>query len=68
VTFDAAGNFYGTTVVGGAANVGIVFKLTSGAVGTWTENVVHTFAGGSDGASPYDGLILDNSGNLYGTT
>jgi uncharacterized repeat protein (TIGR03803 family) len=68
VTFDAVGNLYGTTTSGGAAGLGIVFKLTPGAGGAWTETVVHNFAGGSDGANPFGGLILDNSGNLYGTT
>jgi uncharacterized repeat protein (TIGR03803 family) len=68
VTFDAAGNLWGTTIAGGADNLGIVFKLTPGTGGSWTESVVHTFTGGSDAASPYAGLILDSSGNLYGTT
>ncbi|HEY5046665.1 MAG TPA: choice-of-anchor tandem repeat GloVer-containing protein [Rhizomicrobium sp.] len=32
------------------------------------EKVIHTFQGGSDGASPYGGLVADKAGNLYGTT
>jgi uncharacterized repeat protein (TIGR03803 family) len=35
---------------------------------TWTETVIHSFTGGSDGALPIAGLILDASGDLYGTT
>jgi uncharacterized repeat protein (TIGR03803 family) len=73
VVLDAAGNLYGTTLLGGtigsvcSSGCGAVFKLTKGS-GGWTESVVYAFAGGTDGASPYDGLALDAAGNLYGTT
>src|SRR5580692_1253165 len=33
-----------------------------------TEKVIHSFQGGSDGALPMSDLVLDSSGNLYGTT
>ena len=59
---DAAGNFYGTTIEGGAHSDGVVFKLSKG-----TETLLHNF-GGSDGMYPVAGLVLDGSGNLYGTT
>ena len=36
--------------------------------GSWTESVLYSFIGGSDGADPYAGLIFDAAGNLYGTT
>lgn len=62
--FDPAGNLYGTTALGGSG-YGTVFELTSP---SWTESVLHTFTGGSDGAEPYSGLISDSAGNLYGTT
>jgi uncharacterized repeat protein (TIGR03803 family) len=66
--FDAAGNLYGTTVGGGDHGGGAVFELTPGARGRWTEKVLYSFKGGTDGDSPYAGLIFDTAGNLYGTT
>jgi uncharacterized repeat protein (TIGR03803 family) len=58
------GNLYGTTPYGGAAGLGVVFKIdTSG-----NETVLHAFAGGSDGAVPFAGVVLGPNGNLYGTT
>ncbi|PYX46692.1 MAG: hypothetical protein DMG79_15670, partial [Acidobacteria bacterium] len=67
VILDAAGNLYGTTVGGGDHNLGVVFKLTRSETG-WTESVLYSFAGGSDGANPYAGLVFDKAGNLFGTT
>jgi uncharacterized repeat protein (TIGR03803 family) len=61
---DAAGNFYGTTFIGGASGAGTVFKLdTMGA-----ETVLYSFTGGPDGGHPEAGLQVDTAGNLYGTT
>jgi uncharacterized repeat protein (TIGR03803 family) len=66
---DASGNLYGTTSEGGAFNFGTVFELSPAAGGGWTETVLHTFnQDGTDGVLPYCSLILDASGNLYGTT
>lgn len=65
---DSEGNFYGTTELGGTSNQGTVFELSLGASGSWTATVLHNFAGGSDGAQPHGGLLLDSAGNLYGTT
>jgi len=63
VILDPAGNLYGTTALGGASGLGVVFKVdTSG-----TETVLYSFSG-ADGGSPAAGLIRDSEGNLYGTT
>jgi len=67
-----AGDFYGTTMWGGGegcdyvgfSGCGTVFKVAPNG----TETVLYSFAGGSDGANPYAGLIQDKAGNLYGTT
>jgi len=66
LTFDQAGNIYGTTFNANGGN-GLVFKLTrSGS--SWTETVLWHFTGGNDGSYPISGVIFDNAGNLYGTT
>jgi len=66
--FDAAGNLYSTTNLGGVYGYGTVFMLTPNSGGTWSETVLYSFAGGTDGALPTSGLIFDTAGNLYGTT
>jgi uncharacterized repeat protein (TIGR03803 family) len=69
VIFDASGNLYGTTSVGGLYQQGTVFELTAKAGGGWTETILHSFSnGGRDGAGPAASLIFDAAGNLYGTT
>lgn len=73
VIFDKNGNLYGTADSGGdlsnclGSGCGVVFRLTPGSRGKWKENVLHAFAGGKDGATPFD-LVLDSAGNLYSTT
>ncbi len=64
VVRDARGNLNGTTSSGGIWNCGTVFTVDK----TGKETLLHTFTGGSDGASPYAGLVPDTQGNLYGTT
>jgi len=64
VVRDAQGNLYGTTSSGGFWNCGTVFKIDK----TGKETLLYVFTGGSDGASPYAGLVQDAQGNLYGTT
>ena len=72
-----AGKLYGSTVYGGnnqpacdGYGCGTVFELTN-AGGQWTENILYAFcpqSGCSDGANPNGSLVLDATGNLYGTT
>ncbi len=65
VTFDEAGNLYGTTIYGGRYNTGEVYELTP-SNGSWTENIIYTFGEGGP-AQPLAGVIFDPAGNLYGT-
>jgi hypothetical protein len=78
--FDPAGNIYGTTAYGGTNclaygedGCGTVFELSPSS-GGWTETVLYSFCTTGypnscpDGAHPYDGLVRDSAGNLYGTT
>jgi uncharacterized repeat protein (TIGR03803 family) len=75
--WDGAGNLYGTALFGGdlkncnngggLSGCGVVFELSPKSGGGWQETVLHTFTGGADGAGPVASLILDASGNLYGT-
>jgi uncharacterized repeat protein (TIGR03803 family) len=68
---DDAGNFYGTTPYGGTLEgggclhgCGTVFRLDT----TGKQTVLHAFTGGTDGGQPWDALVQDDAGNLYGTT
>src|SRR5580704_2615254 len=67
LVMDSSGNLYGTASGGGANYDGVVFKLAPDG----TETTLYTFcpqANCPDGQIPAASLILDNSGNLYGTT
>jgi uncharacterized repeat protein (TIGR03803 family) len=67
LVFDGSGNLYGATVAGGPSNAGVVFELShSGS--TWSETILHSFTGGTDGGNPLGSVRLDASGNVYGTT
>jgi hypothetical protein len=78
VVFDKHGNLYGVTQSGGSSSCrsilqcGTVYKLARPAKqgDPWTETVLYVFKGNgsNDGASPYGGLVIDDAGNLYGTT
>jgi uncharacterized repeat protein (TIGR03803 family) len=62
---DSKGNLYGTTEFGGSANWGTVFEIDPHG----KETVLHSFAGGvADGCYPFQGVVRDKAGNLYGTT
>jgi len=67
--FDSSGDLYGTTSAGGTYAKGEVFELTPNGYGAWMGTTLHSFGdGAADGSDPFSGLILDASGNLYGTT
>jgi len=74
VVFDKLGNLYGTTILDGNCSIsvgcGVVFELSppSSSGESWTETVLYSFQGGSDGAVPQGAIVFDGSGNLYGTT
>jgi uncharacterized repeat protein (TIGR03803 family) len=68
VVIDAQGNLYGTTFFGGPNNLGTVYELEPTVSGSWKEKTLHSFGNGGDGQNPQASLILDASGNLYGTT
>jgi uncharacterized repeat protein (TIGR03803 family) len=70
---DANHNLYGMTQGGGNAGLGVVFRLSPPSVSgeAWTQTVLWTFSRSpNNGQGPGNGssLILDNSGNIYGTT
>ncbi len=70
VVFDASGAIYGTAGSGGSRNCiygcGIVYKLTPSEQG-YTESVIYSFTGQSDGANPDGSVPFDQDGNLYTT-
>jgi uncharacterized repeat protein (TIGR03803 family) len=68
LVIDAQGNLYGTTTLGGTDNLGTVYELKPTAGGVWKEKILHSFSDSGDGVNPQASLILDASGNLYGTT
>jgi len=67
VVLDSAGNVYGTTSEGGKYTDGVVFELAPNGTGGYTYQILHNFDG-EDGNDPYDSLIMDSAGYLYGTT
>ena len=62
LTLATDGNYYGATVYGGSANLGVLYKIAPS--GAFT--VLHQFLGGSDGSYPYFPPIEASDGNLYG--
>lgn len=77
VVFDAAGNLYGTTLLGGEMHIGCepakgcgtIYELSPTGSGPWIETVLHQLSDAfGEGAEPRAGLVMDASGNLYGTT
>src|SRR5207245_11562373 len=67
LSFDSAGNLYGTTQYGGGHNEGSVFQMKQ-ANGKWTYKMIHTFAGGNGGYYPVGGITQGLHGYYYCTT
>ena len=69
---DGDGRLYGTTVIGGKgcnqSSCGVVYRLSPQGGGIWKETILHQFESAEDGSQPQEGLLLDASGNLFGTT
>jgi len=76
LTLDAAGNLYGTTLLGGAqANretlnspAGTVFRLSPNPDGSWSEKILYSFGAYLDGAGPTGSLVFDAWGHIFGAT
>ena len=71
LTSDGAGNFYGTTQLGGANMNGTVYELSPSVGGGYSETVLYSFCSlryCTDGSSPDSYVTFDGHGNLYGTT
>jgi len=66
ITVDSAGNIFGTAAATGS--FGAAYEVSPNGDGTWTLTILHDFGGGTDGAYPSSGALLDLSGKLYGTT
>jgi uncharacterized repeat protein (TIGR03803 family) len=66
IIIDSAGNIFGTAPADGAS--GTAYEVSPNGDGTWTLTDLHDFGSGTDGADPGGGVLLDVSGNLYGTT
>ncbi len=58
------GNFYGTTLYGGANNSGTVFRISPGG----SETILYSFVGLPDDGYEPDGVVQGSDGNFYGTT
>jgi uncharacterized repeat protein (TIGR03803 family) len=64
ITVDASGNTYGVAQGGGEFGFGSIWELP---VGTHSVNTLYSFTGGADGSDPIS-IVIDGSGNLFGTT
>lgn len=67
LTIDQSGAVYGTAEFGGIHEFGTVFKLVRGKSGQWNAHALHSF-GGTDGNLAINGVTIDQSGNLFGST
>jgi len=70
VTMDNSGNlFWSTQAGGGVGYSGTVQELSPNGQGGWTQSYVWAFPNNpaSEGDQPFAGVLIDSSGNLYGT-
>jgi hypothetical protein len=67
LNFDAEGDLYGETTLGGTGDQGTVFELKHGETGTWGGRLLYQFGITGHSGYPGGGLVFDSSGNLYGT-
>jgi hypothetical protein len=72
LTIDGSGNLYGATAQGGdyskcSQGCGVIFELSRSSGNAWSERVLYTFSGSSDGGSSTAGLAMDATGTLFGT-
>jgi hypothetical protein len=75
LVLDSQGNLFGSLTAGGGGGstcgdlgCGFVFELIPRSKLPWKEITFHNFAGVPDGAMPASAVVLDSSGNVYGTT
>ncbi|HET6250639.1 MAG TPA: choice-of-anchor tandem repeat GloVer-containing protein [Tepidisphaeraceae bacterium] len=61
---DSAGNLFGVTTNDTATGTGNVFEVPAGSN---SVTVLYHFTGGADGQTP-ESLVIDSSGNLFGST
>ena len=64
VIADPSGHLYGTAGGCGTNNAGSVYEITA----PGTAQALYSFTGGADGGNPFDAVVRDSAGNLYGTT
>ncbi len=69
LTFDSAGNLYGTASAFGPYNQGIIFQLVHVISDIWDENILYSFGTtATDGYAPWSRVVFDKAGIMYGTT
>jgi uncharacterized repeat protein (TIGR03803 family) len=66
----STGDLFGTTSENGdpSCSCGTIFRLSTTDGSTWTETVMHRFAGSPDGAYAYNGMVANENGRLFGAT
>ena len=68
LVFDNSENLYGTGSSAGEFGYGAAFELSPPSAGnSWSETILYSFTGGSDGGDLIAGLVFDSTGDLYGT-